>query len=370
MMVFSRRSFVLFVLLFGAQVCAKQHVIREDNFFQNQGWPDVFWLKDFQVAVEQSLKNSIKVAQKKGFSQSQEEVSKEIDEIFDGKCVALGNIIDQLEHTGFECLSEFESETNGLNEWLRFLSGKIGELRKGCSRVLEKHYQATSDKRVWLVKPGRMQLELRRLFNDLFISFDRPWAGIVPDLVNFQTNPDHNLVMEKAASTAQTTMNNFLKFELPKLWERLDKVLQKDFRDAKKPESIKARVEFYSIAVRLSETARHFEFIDLCSLTEKDYNKIYMLVYRLGDAVVTKIKQLRYDEKDFSFYVQKSIWILMYWFYNIFPYKNLPWEDENCLKIENLFKQVSSRLNLEEPYLFRFNQKSRHKYKNPHKERG
>lgn len=368
MTLFKRLFLALAVLVF-CPVMSKQLVVREDKFVQNQGWPDVYWLKDFQVAVEECVKKSVALGKKNGAYPTVQELSDKVSGLFEDRSKVLDKIVHEFEHTGAECLYEFELGTQDLHQWFKFLLSRLSEVKTGMLKVVEKHHSLAKDKKQWLAQPGRLQLEVRRVFNDFFSSLDRPWAAVLPDLLNFQTNPDHSEIMEKRSSTSATSMKSFLKFELPKLWDGLNKSLSKDFRDARRLESCKARLEFYGIATRLSETVRHFEFVDLCAISDKEYEAIYKLVTKVGDAVITRVKQMQYDERDFSFYVQKSIWILMYWFYNIFPYKNYPWEDENCLKIENLFKLVSSKLNLGEPYQFCFNCKGRHKYKNPNKER-
>lgn len=354
-----------FGLLTTFGLSSKESATRNNSFTQTKGWPDISWLKDLQVAVEESLKKNISLAESKKISPSLKEVETDVSKIFEKNYQELEKVIKQLEITFFDQF-EIDLETKDLSNWLVFLSAQLKELREGITQVLSKYYFSGADKRVWLFKPERIQLDLRKQFI-LFFNKTVVWASQVPDLVKAQICPDHNLIIEKDPKQKCISLEAFINYELPELNKVLEILLQKSFRE-NKPESRDARLNFYNIAVRLSQTIRYFEFTEICSISNDCYQEIYNFMDRFGNALICSHNQFKYDEDgSYSPYVKRCIWISFYWFYNIFPYKNFPWKDENCLKIENLFKQVSTTLDLGAPYTFSFNIAGRHMFKNPPK---
>lgn len=348
---------------------AKTKVVSSTNFSQARGWPDSFWLRDLEVAVEENLKRSIAVAKRQQVSPPLKEVKRAISQIFDQRVKDLEAVESQLEYTGFECLSEFESETRGLQDWLFFLSKTIKIFEPKILHIIDQQYALVEDVRFWLAKPSRMMIDVRRCFVDMFSSLTQAWSKELPDLICCQTNPNHAEMMDKLGETKKINVSQFFNKELTVYKQKMDLIVAQDFRDAQRPESIKARKDFYNLVIQLSQQLRCLEITDLCSLSNEKYNELYSLIEQIANIIINRSKQLKYDQKDFGFYVKKNLWIIMYWFYNIFPYKNFPWEDENFLKIENLFRQVSCLLDLDAPYVFKFNNTNRYKFKSAGKER-
>lgn len=352
-------------LLATPDISSKESATRNNSFTQTKGWPDICWLKDLQVSIEELLKKYIETALKTKISPSLKELEVDVSKIFEKNYQELEKVIKQLEITFFDQF-EIDLETKDLSNWLVFLSRQLKELRDGITQVFSKHYFAGSDRRVWLFSPDRIQLDLRKQFI-LFFNKTVVWAGHVPDLVKAQICPDHNLIIEKDQKHKGLSLEAFLNYELPELNNTLEYLQQKSFRESS-PESRDARLIFYNIAVRLSGTVRYFEFSELCSISSESYEQIYGFMESFGNMITGSHNQFKYDEDGaYSPYVKRCIWISFYWFYNIFPYKNFPWKDENCLKIENLFKQVSTTLDLGAPYTFSFNIAGRHTFKNPPK---
>ncbi len=362
-----KKYLVILILGFFTPFCLspKQAATRDNSFTQTKGWPDISWLKDLQVAVEEALKKNISLALNKKVSPTLKELENDVSKIFEKHFLELDKVIKQLEITFFDQF-EIDLETKDLSNWLVFLSKQLKELRENISKIFTKHWFYGPDKRIWLFTPERIQLDLRKQFITFF-NQTVVWAAHVPDLVKAQICPDHNLIIEKDSRHKSIGLDGFLDYELPELNRVLGILLTKSFRE-NKPESRDARLNFYNIAVRLSGTVRYFEFTDLSTISNEDYNQIYQFMEMFGNTVIQSHNQFKYDQDGaYSPYVKKCIWISFYWFYNIFPYKNFPWEDENCLKIENLFKQVSATLDLGAPYTFYFNIAGRHAFKNPPK---
>ena len=329
-----------------------------------RGWPDMFWLKSLQVATEGMLKNSIANADYTQSAAVFAEIIAGLDDIFSKHLKTLLEIEEQLKASSFECLVFCDRESGSLQDWLDCLCQKLQQLRAKQLELLQSHNQTPEDESQWHHQLTKIQLGTRKNFVVSFAQLSSVWAGIVPELLCEQTSFNHNLFLAREEETV-VSLPDFLQ-QLPQLQQELEAIVCQNFRSATQPASKAARLAFYDFCAKISSNVRNFDATGLHALTDVQYQQIFDLISTIGQTILTKHLQLKYDALTYYNNVTKQlIWTLFYWFYNVFPYKNFPWKDENMLLIEDMFKQVSIILELEEPYTFKFNHQRRTKFRCP-----